>query len=30
MSAGYPDLESTVNKFRTDRVETAQIVRFIE
>jgi nitroreductase len=30
MSAGYPDLESPVNKFRTDRVETAQIVRFIE
>jgi len=30
MSVGYPDLESPVNKFRTDRVETAQIVRFIE
>jgi nitroreductase len=30
MSAGYPDLESPVNKFRTDRVETVQIVRFIE
>src|SRR4030042_4550013 len=30
MSAGYPDLESPANKFRTDRVETVQIVRFIE
>lgn len=30
MSVGYPDPESPVNKFRTDRVETSQIVKFIE
>jgi len=30
MSAGYPDLESPVNKFRTERIETDKIVRFIE
>jgi len=27
ISIGYPDLESPVNAFRTDRVETAEIVR---
>jgi len=30
MSAGYPDLESPVNKFRTERIETDKIVRFVE
>ena len=30
ISVGYPDLESPVNKFRTDRVETDEIVRFVE
>jgi nitroreductase len=30
MSVGYPDLESPVNQFRTDRVETDEIVRFVE
>jgi nitroreductase len=29
ISIGYPDLESPVNKFRTDRVETAEIVKVI-
>jgi nitroreductase len=29
VSIGYPDLESPVNKFRTDRVETAEIVRIV-
>ena len=30
ISIGYPDLESPVNKFRTDRIETDEIVRIIE
>lgn len=30
LSVGYPDLESTVNHFRTDRIEADEIVRFIE
>jgi nitroreductase len=29
ISIGYPDLESPVNKFRTDRIETDEIVRFL-
>jgi len=29
ISIGYPDLESPVNAFRTDRVETAEIVRVV-
>ncbi len=29
ISIGYPDWESPVNKFRTDRVETAEIVKTI-
>ncbi len=30
ISIGYPDLESPVNKFRTDRIETDEIMRIIE
>jgi nitroreductase len=30
ISIGYPDMESPVNTFRTDRVETDQIVKWIE
>jgi len=30
ISIGYPDLESPVNQFRTDRVATDEIVRFVE
>jgi nitroreductase len=30
ISVGYPDLESPVNQFRTDRVATDEIVRFVE
>ena len=30
MSIGYPDMESPVNAFRTDRVETDEIVKWIE
>jgi nitroreductase len=30
ISIGYPDTESPVNAFRTDRVETDQIVKWIE
>jgi len=30
ISIGYPDLESPVNKLRTDRIETDEIVRIIE
>jgi nitroreductase len=29
ISIGYPDLESPVNAFRTDRVETSEIVRVV-
>jgi nitroreductase len=29
ISIGYPDLESLINKFRTDRVETDKILRFV-
>jgi nitroreductase len=29
ISIGYPDRESPVNKFRTDRVETAEILRMV-
>jgi nitroreductase len=29
ISIGYPDLESPTNKFRTDRVETDKILRFV-
>jgi nitroreductase len=29
ISIGYPDLESPINKFRTDRVETDKILRFV-
>jgi nitroreductase len=30
MSVGYPDMESPVNAFRTDRAETDEIVQWIE
>lgn len=30
ISIGYPDMESPVNAFRTDRVETDEIVKWIE
>jgi nitroreductase len=30
ISIGYPDMEAPVNTFRTDRVETDQIVKWIE
>jgi nitroreductase len=30
MSIGYPDLTSQVSRFRTDRIETNEIVRFVE
>ncbi len=30
ISIGYPDMESPVNAFRTDRVETGEIVKWIE
>jgi nitroreductase len=30
ISIGYPDFTSPVNQFRTDRVETDEIVRFVE
>ena len=30
MSVGYPDMESPVNTFRTDRAETDEIVQWIE
>lgn len=30
ISIGYPDLESPINKFRTGRIETSEIVRFME
>jgi nitroreductase len=30
ISVGYPDLESPANAFRTDRVETEEIVKWIE
>jgi nitroreductase len=30
ISVGYPDLESPVNQFRTDRIETDEILRFVE
>ena len=30
ISIGYPDMESAVNAFRTDRVETDEIVKWIE
>ena len=29
ISIGYPDMESPVNKFRTDRVETGKIARVV-
>jgi nitroreductase len=29
ISIGYPDMESPINKFRTDRVETDEILRFV-
>jgi nitroreductase len=29
ISIGYPDLESPINEFRTDRVETDEILRFV-
>jgi nitroreductase len=29
ISIGYPDLESQINKFRTDRVETDKILKFV-
>ncbi len=29
ISIGYPDMESPANRFRTDRVETAEIVRVV-
>jgi hypothetical protein len=30
ISIGYPDLESAVNAFRTDRIDTDEIVRVIK
>lgn len=30
ISIGYPDLESPINKFRTDRVETEKLVSWLE
>jgi nitroreductase len=30
ISIGYPDMESPVNAFRTDRVETDEIVKWIQ
>lgn len=30
LSIGYPDLESPINKFRTDRVETEKLVSWLE
>ena len=30
LSIGYPDMESPINKFRTDRAETDEIVKWIE
>jgi nitroreductase len=30
ISIGYPDIEAPVNAFRTDRVETDEIVKWIE
>ncbi|MGD9022770.1 MAG: nitroreductase [Deltaproteobacteria bacterium] len=30
LSIGYPDMESPVNAFRTDRIETDEIVKWIE
>jgi nitroreductase len=30
ISIGYPDMESPVNCFRTDRVETGEIGRLVE
>ncbi len=30
ISIGYPDLESPINKFRTDRVETGKLVSWLE
>jgi nitroreductase len=30
ISIGYPDMESPVNAFRTDRVETDELIKWVE